>query len=109
MRVGLEPVVWQQVGQVGWLSGLAGGRAGGGESEGEFPEEMFQPGPGVDGTEFGAGDDAQENGGSITAGFTAPTTAARRCPAGFYDWAQEVSSGARPGCCRSRELRPPSL
>ena len=29
LRVGLEPVVWQQVGQVGWLLGLAGG----GESE----------------------------------------------------------------------------
>ena len=69
LRVGFEPVVGEQVGQVGWLSGLAGGGAGCGE--GEFSEEMVQPGPGFDFAEFGAGDDAQQNRGSFAAGFAA--------------------------------------
>ena len=64
--VGLEPVVWQQVGQIRWFVRITGR-----ESEGEFPEEMFQPGPGFDSAEFGAGDDAQQNGSPIASGSAA--------------------------------------
>ena len=67
LPVRLEPVVGEQVGQVGWLLGLAGG----GELEGEFSEEMIQPGQRFDFAEFGAGDDAQQNGSPIASGFAA--------------------------------------
>ena len=67
LRVGLEPVVWQQIGQVRWLSRIAGG----GEPDGQFPKDSIQPGPGFDFAEFGAGDNAQQDGRPGASGFTA--------------------------------------
>ena len=66
LRVRLEPVVGEQVGQVRWFV-----RVTGREPEWQFPKDSIQPGPGFNFTEFGAGDDAQENGGSIATSFTA--------------------------------------
>ena len=66
LRVGLKPVVWQQVGQVRWFVRISGR-----DSERQFPKDSIQPGPGFDFAEFGAGDNAQQDGSPVASGFTA--------------------------------------
>ena len=60
----LQPLVGEQVTEVGWSCGGCGG-----EADGKFFQNGIEPCPGFDSAAFGTGDDTQQNGGSVATLF----------------------------------------